>query len=198
MTPSAGHPLRRGLLAAALLAGLLALGLLAVLRTQGQAGLPPGGDFTLRSADGPVALHDFRGKAVLVFFGFTNCEGACPAALSCEAAALRLLPPGDQAKVAGLLVSVDPDRDTLPALKEYGHAFHPQILGVTGPDSDLQAIARRYGALYRRQEPDRSGNYSVDHTTEVYLVAPDGRLAARMPQGTTPEAMAAEIRLALR
>ena len=82
---------RRSLLALAFVAGLVLLGLFSLSRTTGAAGLPPGGDFTLQSADGPLALHDLRGRVVLLFFGYTACPGICPTALMDEAAAFQLL-----------------------------------------------------------------------------------------------------------
>jgi protein SCO1/2 len=182
----------------AFIAGLLAIGLVSLIKTAGRAGLPPGGDFTLQSADGPLALHDLHGKVVLLFFGFIHCPEVCPTALSYEAAAIRILSPDEQARVAGLMISVDPERDTLPALKDYGYTFHPRISGVTGSATTLQEITRRYGVIYTRRAADPSGNYSVDHTADIYVIAPDGRLLARMPYGTSPEDLANEIRLALR
>lgn len=189
---------RGSLIAVAFIAGLLTIGLISLAKSAGRAGLPPGGDFTLQSVDGPIALHDLRGKVVLLFFGFIHCPEVCPTALSYEAAAISLLNPDEQARVAGVMISVDPERDTLPALKEYGHAFHPRIIGVTGPAATLQDVARRYGVIYRQHAADSSGDYSVDHTADIYVITPDGRLSARLPYGTKPEDLANEIRLALR
>ena len=191
-------PSRRALAALALLALLAALGLYFLLRDAGRAGLPPGGDFTLRSAEGPVALHDLRGKAVLIFFGYLGCPDVCPAALSNHAAAFRLLGPDDRARVAGLFVSVDPGRDTPAAVQEYAAGFHPLIRGVTGTDADLEEVSRRYGVVYARRTADASGRYAVDHSPETFLIAPDGRLSARLSPETPPEALAAELRRWLR
>lgn len=189
---------RRSLLALAFVGGLLLLGLVSLLRTTGGAGLPPGGDFTLRSADGPLALHDLRGKVVLLFFGYTDCPGVCPSALADQGAAFRLLRPEEQARVAGIFVSVDPERDTPALAQAYAEGFHPRIRGVTGSPADLQALARRYGVLYARQAADASGRYAVDHSPETFVIGPDGRLAARLPFGTPPEALVAEFRRGLR
>lgn len=184
--------------ATAVIAGLLLLGVFSLSRTAGRSGLPPGGDFTLRSADGPLALRDLRGKAVLLFFGYTECPGVCPTALFDHAAAFRQLRAEELDRVAGLFVSVDPDRDTPARLREYANAFHPRIRGVTGTPADLQDVARRYGVIYSRQAPDRTGQYGVDHSSETFVIAPDGRLAARLPFGTPPEAIVAELRRWLR
>ena len=192
------QPSRRSLLALLFLAGLLGLGIFSLSRTMGQGSLPPGGDFTLQSAAGPVALRDLRGRVVLLFFGYTDCPGICPSALADQAIAFQRLQPDELARVAGLFVSVDPERDTPAHLKDYVRVFHPQLQGVTGPPADLQAIARRYGVLYARQAADASGNYAVDHSSETFVIAPDGRLIARLPYGTPPDAIVAELRRALR
>ena len=185
---------RSRLLAPVLLAVLVLARLFALTRTAGQGGLPPGGDFTLQSADGPVALHDLRGKAVLLFFGFTHCPGVCPAALASHAAALQLLRPEQRLRVVDVFVSVDPERDTPALLKDYAQSFSPKGLGLTGAAADLQALARRYGAFYARQPADADGNYSVDHSADTFLIAPNGKLVARLPQDTPPEAILAELR----
>ena len=201
MTDGSGRavpPSRRALAALALLAALAALGLYARLRDAGRAGLPPGGDFTLRSAEGTVALRDLRGKAVLIFFGYLGCPGACPAALVNHAAAFQLLGPGERARVAGLFVSVDPGRDTPAAVQEYAAGFHPLIRGVTGQAAEVEEVARRYGVVYARRPADASGRYAVDHTADTFVVAPDGRLSARLAPETPPEALAAELRRWLR
>ena len=191
-------PARRSLLALLFLTGLLGLGLFSLSRTLGQGSLPPGGDFTLQSADGPLALQDLRGRVVLLFFGYTDCPGICPTALADQASAFQRLQPQELARVAGLFVSVDPERDTPAHLRDYVRVFHPQIQGVTGAPSDLQAIARRYGVLYARQAADASGQYAIDHSSETFVIAPDGRLVARLPYGTPPDAILAELRRALR
>ncbi len=189
---------RRSLLALAFLAGLVLLGGFSLSRTAGQSGLPPGGDFTLQSADGPISLHDLKGRVVLLFFGYTACPGICPTALMDEAAAFQMLKPEERERVAGILISVDPERDTPATLKTYVSAIHPQLRGVTGSPAELEALARRYGVLYARQAADASGQYAVDHSAELYVIAPDGRLVAKLPQGVPPEAIAAELRRTLR
>mgnify|MGYP001375987933 CR=1 FL=1 len=156
--------------------------------------LPPGGEFTLNSADGPVSLTSLRGKVVLLYFGYTYCPDICPTALLTHAAAFKQLTPEELRRVAGLFVSVDPERDSLAHLKQYAHFFHPVIAGLTGTPAEIQEIAARYGVFYARQPPDDSGRYSVDHTSESYLIAADGRLVARLPHASPPETIAAEIR----
>ena len=159
------------------------------------AAAPAGGDFTLQSAGGPVALQDFRGKVVLVYFGYTYCPDICPTSLAATAEGLKLLSPEELARVAVIFVSVDPERDTPARLKEYGEFFHPAIVGVTGSADEVAAIARRYGVFYARQPVmTAGGGYVVDHTSDTYVVAPDGRLDGKIAHAAPPEQVAAEIR----
>ncbi|MDR1994402.1 SCO family protein [Azonexus sp.] len=159
------------------------------------ASVPVGGDFTLQSADGPVALADFRGKAVLLFFGYTYCPDVCPTALSTVATGLNQLSAEELADVAVLFVSVDPKRDTPARLKEYAAFFHPAIVGVTGSPEAVAEVARRYGVFYAEQQVATAGDgYVVDHSADTYVIGRDGRLLGSLPHGTGPEQVAAEIR----
>ena len=129
---------------------------------------PTGGDFTLTSVQGPVSLHDYRGKVVLVYFGYTYCPDICPTALAFAAQALSLLSPEERKQVQLLFVSVDPERDTPAHLEEYVHYFAPDFIGVTGDDAALKEIAGRYGAAFRREPmADSATGYLVDHTAAM-------------------------------
>lgn len=158
------------------------------------AAVPAGGDFTLDGPKGPVALHDFAGKLVLLQFGYTYCPDICPTSLTLLAQALGSLTPAEQARVQSIFVSVDPERDTVARLVEYTGFFHPGILGLTGQAASLAEIAGRYGAVFVRQENASAGGYVIDHTALTYLVAPDGRLIASLPHATPAEQLVAEIR----
>jgi len=153
-----------------------------------------GGDFTLQSAAGPVSLGDYRGKVVLVYFGYTYCPDICPTALTATAQALNSLTPAELAKVQTLFISVDPERDTPDRLKEYAPFFHPSIIGITGTAAQIEDVARRYGASYARQQIAGAANYVVDHTSLTYVVAPDGRLVGTLPHAAPPEKVVAEVR----
>jgi len=154
----------------------------------------PGGDFVLQGADGPVALTDYRGKVVLLYFGYTYCPDVCPTALTATAAALQQLTAAERAKVAALFISVDPERDTPAHLKEYAAFFDPAIVGATGSAEQIAAVARQYGVFYAKQKTATAGGYVVDHTSETYVVGPDGQLASRLPHGASPDRVVAEIR----
>ena len=159
------------------------------------AAMPEGGDFTLQSADGPVALRDFRGKVVLLYFGYTYCPDICPTSLAATAEALKELTPDELAQVVVILVSVDPKRDTPARLKEYARFFHPTIVGVTGTPEEIAAVAKRYGVFYAEQKVATAGDgYVVDHSADTYVVAADGKLADRIAHATAPDQVAAIIR----
>ena len=159
------------------------------------AAMPEGGDFTLQSADGPVALRDFRGKVVLLYFGYTYCPDICPTSLAATSEGLKELAPDELARVAVILVSVDPKRDTPARLKEYARFFHQAIVGVTGTPEEIAAVAKRYGAFYAEQKVATAGDgYVVDHSADTYLVAVDGKLAGKIAHATAPDQVAAIIR----
>lgn len=143
-------------------------------------GAPIGGDFVLRSADGPVDTRALRGKVLLIYFGYTHCPDVCPASLAAAAQALHTLSIEERPKVRLIMVSVDPERDTPARLKEYAAYFHPEMIGVTGTPEEIAAAARSFGAGYIRQPAQPDGSYAVDHTTRTYVLAPDGRLAASL------------------
>lgn len=158
------------------------------------AGFPAGGDFVLQSADGPVDTRALRGKVVLLYFGYTKCPDVCPASMSVNAQALNALDAEARKKTAVLLVSLDPERDTLPVLRQYASFFHPNMVGVTGTPAEVDAAARAYGVGYVKQKPDADGNYAVDHSAQTFVLDPDGRLVEILQLGTTAEKTVAAIR----
>lgn len=158
------------------------------------AGFPSGGDFVLQSADGPVDTRALRGRVVLLYFGYTRCPDVCPASMSVNAQALNSLDAETRRKAAMLLVSVDPERDTLPVLKQYASFFHPNMIGVTGTPAEIEAVAKAYGVGYAKQKPDADGNYAVDHSAQTFVLDPAGKLVAILQLGTTADKTAAAIR----
>ncbi len=159
---------------------------------------PPGGDFTLQSADGPVSLQDFRGKVVLLYFGYTKCPDVCPTSLSYLTQALNDLTEDELKEVQGIFISVDPKRDTPQALKEYVEYFHPNIVGITGSAEEVADVAALYGARYYEVELEGSAfGYSVNHSAVTYLITPDGTLRFIFPHGTPPKVIVEAIRYVL-
>jgi protein SCO1/2 len=160
-----------------------------------RAAIAAGGDFTLQSAAGPVSLKDYRGKLVLVYFGYTFCPDVCPTSLAATAEGLKLLTPEELGKVAMIFVSVDPKRDTPERLKEYAEFFHPAIVGATGTPEVIAEIAKRYGVFYAEQKvATAGGGYVVDHSSDTFVIAPDGKLVAKIAHATPPDQVAVAIR----
>ena len=146
-----------------------------------------GGDFTLQSHHGPVALSDLRGKVVLIYFGYTWCPDICPTNLSMMAGALNQLSESEATKVQGIFISVDPERDTVERLHTYTRFFHESLLGLTGNAEDIRAIADRYGVAYQIVKQASATDYVVDHSSETYVVSPNGQLVEKLPHAALPE-----------
>ncbi len=155
---------------------------------------PPGGDFVLRTADGPLDTRDLRGKVLLVYFGYVNCPDVCPVSIAAGAGALNALSPVERERTRMVMISVDPERDTPAALKTYVAYFHPRMLGAVGDAGQVAAVAKQFGAGYQRQPTRPDGGYAVDHSSQTYVVDRDGRLTEMLPLGTPPEKIAAVVR----
>ena len=156
--------------------------------------LPPGSDFVLQSADGPVDSKTLRGKVLLIYFGYTHCPDVCPASLAAGGQALNALTPEEQSKVRLMMVSVDPGRDTVQHLKEYTAFFHPQMAGITGSAAEIAELARAFGAGYIKQPANADGSYAIDHTVSTYVVDREGRLVAVLDIGTPTDKLVATVR----
>jgi len=160
-----------------------------------RAQIVKGGDFTMQSATGPVSLSDFKGKLVLLYFGYTYCPDVCPTSLASTAEGLKQLTPEESAKVAMIFISVDPKRDTPARLKEYAEFFHPSIVGVTGSAEVIAEAAKRYGVFYAEQKVATAGDgYVVDHSSDTFIVAPDGTVVGKIAHATPPDQVAVAIR----
>jgi protein SCO1/2 len=156
-----------------------------------------GKDFSLTDHNGkPARLADFRGKAVVVFFGYTQCPDVCPTTLSIMRDAMALL--GDDAKrVQVLFVSVDPARDTPQLLAQYVPAFHPSFLGLYADEKTIAALAKDFKVFYAKQPGTTPGSYSVDHSTGSYAFDPKGKLRLLLRHGEAPANVAADLKLLL-
>ena len=158
------------------------------------ASAPKGGDFELTSYKGPISLKQLRGKVVALYFGYTQCPDICPTSLGYLSLALGQLSPGELAEFQGLFVSVDPKRDTLQRLKDYGEYFHPAILGITGSVDEIDDVVKKYGAAYQVTQSNSQMGYIVDHSADTYLIDRQGKLRTVLPHGTAPADVLAEIR----
>lgn len=157
--------------------------------------LPTAGDFTLQSASGPVSLKDYRGKLVLIYFGYTYCPDICPTSLAITAEALNRLTPEEQSKVVSIFISLDPERDTPARLKEYVEFFRPGMIGLTGTPDTLAEVAFRYSVFYARQKNEKTpGAYAIDHSADTYIIGTDGQLLNKIAHATPPEQVVEQIR----
>lgn len=156
-----------------------------------------GRDFSLTDAAGkPTTLADFKGKVVVLFFGFTQCPDICPTTLATSAAALKLLGP-DAEKVQVVFVTLDPARDTPAVLAKYAPAFNPSFIGLYGTDAAIAATAKEFKVFFQKQPGSSPDNYTIDHTAASYAYDPQGRLRLYIKHGETPEALAADLKLLL-
>jgi len=176
---------------------LLSLVLLAACSPAPQAGRPVGADFVLQGPQGPVASKDFRGKLMLVFFGYVNCPDVCPTSLAAMNEVLNGMTPEERANIQPILISVDPARDTPESLKNYTAYFHPSLVGVTGTPEQVATLAKAFGAGYIKQPERSDGSYAVDHSANTYLVGKNGKLLASLPYGASADDLRAAIRAAL-
>ncbi len=150
-------------------------------------------DFHLTDHTGrPRTLADFRGKVVVLFFGYTQCPDFCPTTLSELASTLNRLGP-DAARVQVLFVTVDPERDTPQVLAQYVPAFNPSFLGLYGDAAATAATAKEFKVIYQKQPGPTPGTYSMDHSAGTYLFDPQGRLRVYESYGQGPDAFAHDI-----
>jgi protein SCO1/2 len=156
-----------------------------------------GGELRLTDHDGkPRSIADFRGKVVVVFFGYTHCPDVCPTTLADLASALKLM--GNEAsRVQVLLVTVDPKRDTPELLKQYVTAFNPAFLGLRGDAAELTRATRDFHVYWSVREGRSADSYTVDHSGQVYALDGEGRVRLLFAPGTTPAAIASDLRLLL-
>jgi cytochrome oxidase Cu insertion factor (SCO1/SenC/PrrC family) len=179
--------IRRVILVASLAALVLAGGMIAATLVETRAnhsaaastataGATVGGPFALVGGDGkPVTDRDYRGKLLLVYFGYTYCPDVCPTTLNNIAQALVAL--GTQAdSIAPVFISVDPKRDTPQVMGRYVTSFDPRIAGLTGSDAQIATVAKEYHVYYAPQAADQTGDYLVDHSSLVYLMDRDGKI----------------------
>lgn len=135
-----------------------------------------GKDFQLTDHTGsPRALADFKGKAVVLFFGYTNCPDVCPTTMVKLAQAMEKLGK-DSERVQVLMVTLDPNRDTQEVLSKYVPAFHPSFIGLSGSEQQVDAAAKEFKVIRVLQKPNESGFYTVDHSGQTYAFDPQGRL----------------------
>lgn len=152
-------------------------------------------DFALTDHAGkPRTMADFRGKAVVIFFGYTQCPDVCPTTMTGMAEALKLLG-GDAAKVQVLFVTVDPERDTQQLLAQYVPVFNPSFLGLYADAQTIARTAQEFRVFYKKQPGSTPTTYTVDHSAGSYVYDPQGRLRLYIKHGEKPEVIAKDLKL---
>ena len=145
---------------------------------------PVGGPFALIDHNGqPRTDADFRGKLMLIYFGFTYCSDVCPIDLQSIAGALDQLGPAAEA-VQPLFITVDPEKDTPQQLSGHVGLFHPRMIGLTGTPRQIRQVANSYKVYYAKAEPTKRGDRNIDHTGYTFLIDRDGGYLGFFPPGT--------------
>lgn len=152
-----------------------------------------GHDFALNDPSGKMrTLADFRGKAVVVFFGYTQCPDVCPTTLAALAAAMKKLGP-DADRVQVLFITIDPERDTPALLREYVPAFDPRFLGLYGDADATARTAKEFKVIYQKVPGPTPGSYTMDHSAGSYVFDPKGRLRLFVSNGQGADVFAHDI-----
>jgi cytochrome oxidase Cu insertion factor (SCO1/SenC/PrrC family) len=159
---------------------------------------PVGGPFELTDQTGHRRTDaDFRGKLVVLYFGYTYCPDVCPTELQSISLALDKLGAAAET-VQPVFISVDPERDTPARLAEFVASFHPRLIGLTGSLAEVRKTAIAYRTFFAKNSATAPGEYSVDHTGFIYLVGKDGRYLGFLPPGASPDEIADAIRIRLK
>ena len=157
---------------------------------------PVGGQFTLTDQTGKqLSDTDFRGKLMIVYFGYTYCPDVCPTDLMAITQALDALGPA-AGEVQPVFITIDPERDT-KVLADYVSAFHHSLVGLTGSLDEIRKVANSYKAFYVKVQDERSGDYSIDHAGVIYLMGRNGEYLGFMPPQTNPNRLTEVLRKSL-
>lgn len=153
-----------------------------------------GKELALTGHDGkPRTLADFRGKAVVLFFGYTHCPDVCPTTLADMAGVMKKLG-NDAERVQVLFVTVDPERDTSLVLSQYVPAFDPRFLGLYGDLAATQRAAKEFKIFYEKRAASAPGAYTIDHSAQSYVLDPQGRLRLFVRQDRIADDLAGDLR----
>lgn len=154
-------------------------------------------DFALTDHNGkPRTLADFKGKAVVVFFGYTQCPDVCPTTMAEMASVMQDLGPLAD-KVQVLFVTLDPERDTQELLSKYVPAFDSRFLGLYGDQAATEKVAKEFKVFYQKVPGKEPGSYTLDHTAGSYVFDPQGRIRLFVRHGQGPEPIAHDLKLLL-
>lgn len=151
-------------------------------------------NFNVSSLQGELNKESFKGKALAIYFGYMYCPDVCPTSLSSLSQALKQMPKEKTDNFKGLFISVDPDRDKLKDLSEYAKYFHPNFLGATSKKENIDEIVKRYGSFYTKVYLEGSKmDYSVSHTSYIYVFDKNGNFVERIDHFSNPKAIQAVL-----
>ncbi len=177
---------------------LFAALLTAVSAPRAERPLPPGGNFTLQGKQGKVSLSDFRGKIVVMYFGYLTCADICPTSMSLIAGAMRQLSTAERQRITGIFVTVDPERDNAQTASNYASQFDSRFTGLSGDLPSIREVAARYGAQFKKVPVRSAMGYAVDHSSATYIVDPGGRLVRVLKHGSGTQEILEALRAELR
>lgn len=156
-----------------------------------------GGPFTLTDQNGKrLSDSALAGRYRIMYFGYTFCPDVCPVDVQNLAAGLKLLERSDPElgqRIAPVFITIDPERDTPAVLKQFVSAFHPRMIGLTGTPEEISKVAKEFAIFYQRGK-GTAGGYLMDHSRQAYLMSPEGKPLALLPQDGAPQAIADEIK----
>jgi cytochrome oxidase Cu insertion factor (SCO1/SenC/PrrC family) len=153
-----------------------------------------GAPFTLTNPQGKrVSLADFRGKIVLLYFGYASCPDVCPTDLLAIAQTIKSLGKAGE-QVQPLFITLDPARDTPEVLRGYAAAFHPRLIALTGGEDEIRRVATAYKVFYEKVRIERADLYLIDHAAFTFLLDRSGKYVLFFPPGTSSERMAVMVR----
>ena len=162
------------------------------------AGKQFGGEFTLQPEGGKaVSLSDYKGKVVIIYFGFASCPDVCPTSLAIMSSAMKSLSKEEADDVQGLFISLDPERDTEEKLQQYASYFHENFKGITGTPEQLKKVTRQYGTYFTKVAGSSELNYLIDHTSVTFIIGKDGKFVTSKSHGATAVQIVEGIRAAL-
>ncbi|MAU41469.1 MAG: SCO family protein [Kordiimonas sp.] len=160
-----------------------------------QGDVPIGGAFELVTHKGEnITDQAFRGKYMLMYFGYSFCPDVCPVELQNMATALDMIDAKTLDRIAPLFITIDPERDTVDAMAQYVSLFHPRLIGLTGTPEQIRTAAGAWRVYYQKAtDQDSSAEYLMDHSSIIFLMDPEGRYVSHFSYGTAPEQIAQKL-----
>jgi protein SCO1 len=154
-----------------------------------------GGPFRLIDQNGKsVSDADFRGRTMLIYFGYSFCPDVCPTTLSVMAQALEKLGPERARRVVPIFITIDPERDTPKVLADYMKAFGPSFVGLTGSEAAIKDVEKKYRVYAVKKPLGKGSGYGVDHSSVLYLMGPDGKMISFYDEVISPDDLAKELK----